>query len=61
MVWDKILGWILTLVGLFFIVAMPGMGTGGPGKGYQPVEFGNSFVLIGIILTAIGIFLIVKT
>ena len=61
MVWEKILGWILTLVGLFFIVAMPGTTTSGPGQNYQPIEFSRAFVLIGIIMTGIGIFLIVKT
>jgi len=61
MVFEKILGWILTLVGLFFIIALPSMATGGPGRGYMPDEFARSIVLIGIILTGVGIFILIKT
>lgn len=61
MVLSKILGWILTLVGLFFVVALPGMATGGPGRSYMPDEFARSIVVIGLVLMGIGIFLLVKT
>ena len=61
MVLQKIFGWVLTLVGLFFIIAMPGIATGGPGRGYMPDEFARFIILIGFVLTGVGIFLIVKS
>jgi len=61
MVLQKIFGWILTLVGLFFVIALPGIATGGPGRGYMPDELTRVVVVIGLILTGVGIFLIVKS
>ncbi|MBU5537140.1 MAG: hypothetical protein QW818_03400 [Candidatus Aenigmatarchaeota archaeon] len=58
MVIQKIFGWGLVLVGLFFIIALPGMG---PGRGYMPDEFARVIILIGIIFVGVGIFLLVKS
>lgn len=63
MVLQKIFGWLLIFTGLFFVIALPGMTTSGPGKwsGYMPDYFARTIILIGIILTGIGIFLVVKS
>lgn len=61
MVFLKILGLILVLVGVYFVIALPGMTTSTPGRGsYMPDEFARVIILVGIILTGIGIFLLVK-
>lgn len=62
MVFQKIFGMMLILVGLYFVIALPGMTTGGPGPGsYMPDSFARVIILIGLILTGIGIFLLVKS
>jgi len=58
MVLQKIFGWLLILAGLFFVIALPGIG---PGRGYLPDEFTRVFIVIGIILVGVGIFLLVKS
>ncbi len=61
MVWQKIFGMGLILTGLYFIIALPGMTTGGPGSGsYMPDSFARVIILAGIIMTGIGIYLLVK-
>ena len=61
MVLQKIFGMVLILVGLYFVIALPGMSTGGPGTGsYMPDSFARVIILIGLILTGVGIFLLVK-
>ncbi|MBI2542648.1 MAG: hypothetical protein HYW24_00460 [Candidatus Aenigmarchaeota archaeon] len=57
MVFTRLLGWGLIITGLFFAVAMPAVGK----QGYMPDTFANSIVLIGAVLTGIGIYLVVKT
>lgn len=61
MVLQKIFGWVLVLAGLFFVIALPGIATGGPGRGYSPDEFTRVLIVIGLILIGIGIFLLVKS
>lgn len=61
MVFQKIIGWILVFVGLFFVIGLPGMATGGPGRGYMPDEFARVIILIGLVLTGIGVYILVKT
>lgn len=52
MVIQKIGGWISVGVGLLFIILLPFM------SDYMPEKFANSFVIIGILLVALGIFLL---
>jgi len=61
MILQKIFGWILVLVGLFFVIALPGIATSGPGRGYMPDEFTRVVIVVGLILTGVGIFLLVKS
>lgn len=49
---QKIGGWASVIVGLFFIILFPFM------SDYMPEKFANSFVVIGILLVAFGIFLL---
>jgi hypothetical protein len=61
MVLSKIFGWVLILLGLFFIVALPSIQSGPRGTGgYMPEPFHNSIVFIGVVLVGVGIFLLVK-
>lgn len=60
MVLQKIFGWILVLVGLFFVIALPGIATGGPGRGYMPDQFTRIVILVGAVILGVGIFLLVK-
>lgn len=61
MVLQRIFGWILVLAGLFFVIALPGIATGGPGRGYMPDEFQRVVIVIGLVLIGVGIFLLVKS
>ncbi|MBI2084504.1 MAG: hypothetical protein HYT70_02735 [Candidatus Aenigmarchaeota archaeon] len=60
MVLSELAGWGLIVLGLFFIIAFPGIQSGF-GRGYMPDEFANMIILIGLILLGVGIFLVVKT
>lgn len=57
MVLGKLLGILLTIVGLYFVIALPGISQ----ISHMPEKMARSVVLIGLILTGIGIFLIVKS
>ena len=62
MVLSKLFGWVLVLAGLFFIIAMPSIQSGPKGTGgYMPEHFQYSIIFIGLVLTGIGIFLLVKS
>lgn len=57
MVFMKLLGILLALVGLYFVIALPGISQ----ISHMPEKMGRSVILIGIILTAVGIFIAVKS
>lgn len=55
MVVGRLVGWLLILVGLFFIIAMPSM------RNYMPDKFQHTVIWVGVVILGIGIFVLVKS
>lgn len=56
MVFRKLIGLLLVMTGLYFVIALPGIGQ----ISHMPESFARVTILIGLILTGVGIFLMVK-